>query len=138
VVRPSERYPTIEVRVFDAQLDGRTSSALAALVRGLVVSPADGREDETLAPELLDAAHWHAARDGLGGDLLDPRDGRLRPATEVVEGLLAAAGAGLAEHDDTDLVHDAVALLLAAGNGATRQRRALAQGGTAALTALIS
>ncbi|MFJ3394910.1 carboxylate-amine ligase [Leifsonia aquatica] len=139
VVRPSERYPTIEVRAFDAQLDGTTSSALAALVRGLVVSPPpDATAPVALPPELLDAAHWHAARDGLGGELLDPRDGRLHPATEVVAGLLAAAGPGLAEHDDIDLVRDAVALLLADGNGATRQRRALAQGGTAGLAALIS
>lgn len=139
VVRPSERFPTVEVRVFDAQLDGATSAAFAALVRGLVVSPPDddGRA-AALAPELLDAAHWHAARDGLGGDLLDPRDGGLRPAPEVAAALLAAAGPGLAEHGDTDLVRDAVARVLTDGNGATRQRRALARGGTAGLAALIS
>lgn len=138
VVRPSERYPTIEVRVFDAQLDGATSAGLAALVRGLVTSPPDDAGEGAPEPELLDAAHWHAARDGLGSDLLDPRDGRLHAATEVVAGLRAAAGPGLAEHDDSGFVHDAVALLLADGNGATRQRRAFARGGTAGLSALIS
>ncbi|MFF2050590.1 YbdK family carboxylate-amine ligase [Leifsonia sp. NPDC058194] len=139
VVRPSERYPTVEVRVFDAQLDGVTSTALAALVRGLVTTPPEGDVDLLpLSPELLDAAHWHAARDGLGGELVNPLDGRLRPAPEVVEALLAQARPGLVEHGDASLVAAAVARLLSDGNGATRQRRALAQGGTSGLADLVS
>lgn len=131
IVRPSERYPTIEVRAFDAQLDGETSVALAALVRGLVTSPSSiGVPPD---PELLDAAHWHAARDGLSGELLDPQSARLRPAAEVVASLRAAAAPGLDAHGEADRVDGALQRLLADGNGATRQRRAIARGGISEL-----
>lgn len=139
IVRPSERYPTVEVRVFDAQLDAQTSVALAALVRGLVTSASSPLTPRApLAPELLDAAHWHAARDGLGGELLDPHSGRLRPAADVVRSLLAEASEGLDEHGDTTLVTDALVRLLAEGNGASRQRRANRRDGVAGLARLFT
>ena len=137
VVRPSERYPTVEVRVFDAQLDVETSVALAALVRGLVGSPADTSGSAPAEPELLDSALWHAARNGLGADLVDPRTGRLRRAEDVVYALLREASAGLAEHDDGEPTGVAVERILSNGNGARRQRLAMAQGGVAALAELI-
>ncbi|MEO7015360.1 MAG: YbdK family carboxylate-amine ligase, partial [Leifsonia sp.] len=138
VVRPSERYPTVEVRVFDAQLDAETSAALAALVRGLGVSPPTKDAQRTPAePELLDSALWHAARNGLGSDLLDPSGRRLRPAPEVVHALRNEAAAGLTEHGEVELVGAVVERILSEGNGATRQRRALARGGTRGLADLI-
>jgi carboxylate-amine ligase len=141
VARPSERFPTVEVRVFDAQLDARTSVALAALVRGLVGSGGlvdSGAGGELLAEqELLDAALWHAARDGLGGELVDPRTGTLRPAATVVEALVERAGAGLERHGDTAEVAAVIADVLAEGNGATRQRRAFASDGVAGLAELV-
>ncbi|MFF1878401.1 YbdK family carboxylate-amine ligase [Leifsonia sp. NPDC058230] len=135
VVRPSARYPTVEVRVFDAQLDAVSSVALAALVRGLVVT--EPRTEPPLAdPELLDSALWHAARNGLSGELLQPCTGRLQPAAVVVATLLDEAARGLAEHGDTELVESTVDRILSTGNGATRQRQAFARGGVAALSEL--
>ncbi|WP_431279384.1 carboxylate-amine ligase [Leifsonia poae] len=137
VVRPSDRFPTIEVRVFDAQLRPETSVALAALIRGLVVSE-PVRDLPVGEPELLDAGLWHAARNGLASDLVDPSTGSLSSAAEVVEALLRDASAGLAEHGDEELVASTVERILSDGNGATQQRRALDQGGTAALAELIA
>jgi carboxylate-amine ligase len=135
------------VRVFDAQLDARTSVALAALVRGLVGSgervgsgevAGSGAGGELLAEqELLDAALWHAARDGLSGELVDPRTGTLRPAATVVEALVERAAAGLERHGDAAEVAAVIADLLAEGNGATRQRRAFASDGVAGLAELV-
>ncbi len=137
VVRPSERYPTVEVRLFDAQLDAETSVAFAALVRGLVVTQTDATRNFGAEPELLDSALWHAARNGLGGDLVDPGSLRLRPAADVVHALLRDASAGLGEHGDAERAGAAVERILSHGNGATRQRRAIARGGTAALAELM-
>ncbi|WP_460631424.1 carboxylate-amine ligase [Leifsonia lichenia] len=141
VVRPSERYPTVEVRVFDAQLDPETSVALASVVRGLVVASARRQQEVDAAAieaELLDSALWHAARNGLASDLLDPRDGELADARTVVHAVLEAAAGGLAEHDDTAVASAAVDRILREGNGATRQRAAMDQGGMRGLTAAIS
>jgi carboxylate-amine ligase len=138
VARPSERYPTIEVRVFDAQLDASTSVALATLVRGIVRSPPpDAARDPHTQSELLDSALWHAARNGLGADLVDPRDGRLRPAEQVAQALLQEASPGLAEHDDLESAGTAVERILSQGNGASRQRAALHRGGVPVLAELI-
>lgn len=126
MVRPSSRYPTVEVRVFDAQLDPRTTVGFAALTRGLVRSA--GPELQASA-EMLDAALWHAARNGISADLVDPRTCRLERAGAVVEALVEAAAPGMAERGDGDLVRGVVRDILEHGNGATRQRRALASGG---------
>jgi carboxylate-amine ligase len=136
VVRPSARYPTVEVRVFDAQLDAVSSVALAALVRGLVVTP-PRTELPDADPELLDSALWHAARDGLSGELLEPRTARLQPAASVVATLLDEAASGLVEHGDSELVESTVDRILTTGNGATQQRRAFAGGGVSALSDVI-
>lgn len=135
VVRPSERYPTVEVRVFDAQLDAGTSAALAAIVRGLVSSPP--AELPPAEPELLDSAFWHAARNGLSNDLVDPRSGRLNDAAKVAHTLVDHASAGLSVHDDLESAGAAVERILSNGNGATQQRRAMQRGGTKALAELI-
>ena len=134
VVRLSEKYPTLEVRIFDAQLDARTSSALAVLVRGIVE-----RDDDTgsLEAELLDVAYWHAARFGLAGDLFDPRTGRLRPAHDVVHALLDAAAPSLADPEDAACVGSVVRRILEGGNGSARQRQAYRLGGSPALAELL-
>lgn len=135
VVRPSERFPTVETRVFDAQLDVGHSVALAVLLRAVLAA------DPTipsLTPELLDAAYWHAARDGLDGDLLDPVRGDLRGAKEVVGELLGVAGPGLDREGDAALVQESVERILNEGNGATHQRRARRCGGVPGLAERVN
>lgn len=137
VARPSEHFPTVEVRVFDAQLDAETSVALAALVRGLVTSD-DHVAAPAPAPELIDAALWHAARDGLDGDLVDARDGSIRPAAAVVQALIDAASTGLADHGDEECVRATVERVLREGNGATSQRDAVTGRALEKLAAVVA
>ncbi|EGX55626.1 carboxylate-amine ligase [Streptomyces zinciresistens K42] len=91
LARLSARYPTIEVRCLDVQLSVDDAVPLAGLVRALVTTElaaaAAGEPAPDLAPELLRAALWHAARHGAGGTLVGP-DGDSRPAREVLDALL--------------------------------------------------
>jgi carboxylate-amine ligase len=133
--RPSERFPTVEIRVCDAQLNADATVALAALVRGLVSS--EHAAESAIPPELLDASLWHAARDGLSGDLVDPRTSLLSQAESVVEACVEAAAPGLELHGDAVEVASAVAEILSTGNGANRQRLAYRRGGLAGLASLL-
>lgn len=139
--RLSERYPTVEVRVADAQLDVGQALLLAAVVRGVaqvsLVEAERGTPPLSVAPELLDAALWHAARDGTRSLLLDPATGELRPAREVVGSLLRHIAGALEAEGDTDRVREALARHWRRGTGADRQRSAFRRGGREALGALI-
>ncbi|OBB91059.1 glutamate--cysteine ligase [Mycobacterium sp. 852002-30065_SCH5024008] len=128
-VRPSENFPTIEVRVADVPATVAETVLLATLVRAAVMTAleARGREDEPgrLPPAALRAAYWKAAHDGLAGRTLDLIHGggavsardqlgalvqRVRPALET-----------LGEYDRVVGELDRVAMQ---GNGAMRQLRA--------------
>ena len=143
-VRLSERNPTVEVRVADVAPDVPGAAAFAGLVRGLVVEAfADGRAGRPCPDPpaaLLRAASWQAARSGLDGELPVPSslaDGtvRMEPAASVLRELAARC----ADHvgADGDLLVDLVGSVLKRGNGAQRQREALARGGLPALVRLV-
>lgn len=135
LVRSSERYPTIEFRIFDAQLTATDAVDLALVCRSLVSALAEAdRATASVPPERLDAALWHAARDGLEGELLHPATGALAPAREVLEALLTLILS--ASGGDADAVNAGVERMLRIGTGAQRQRAALAEGGTARLRRL--
>ncbi len=125
-VRPSARLPTLEFRLADVCTDLDDAVLHAALARSLVrVLAARARRPDPvpqLRPELLRAARWRAARDGLGGSLLDPVSGGLVPARAAVERLLAELSGDLAEHGEEDEVRDLVHRLFARGTSAARQR----------------
>ncbi|MCP2637917.1 YbdK family carboxylate-amine ligase [Microbacterium sp. HD4P20] len=133
-VRLSARYPTVEVRVFDAQLDPRSSVALAAITRALVASAdlptaPETRHRLSAAMDLTDAALWHAARFGVSATLVHPFSGRVVPAREVVRALDERIRPHLADRAEGELVDEFVRRTIRDGPGATRQRRA----GTAGL-----
>jgi carboxylate-amine ligase len=127
-VRPSDNYPTLEFRVCDVVLSVDHAVALAGLIRGLVVqySSETGTSSTELRHELLRAASWRAARSGLSGDLIDPLDGSAKPARRAVEDLLDFVTPALDGLGDTRRVQRSVSQILEGGNGADRQRRALA------------
>lgn len=128
-VRLSSRYPTIEVRVCDAQLDPRRAVALAVLIRALVDDLADSPPPPPAAFEPLDAALWHAARHGLSADLVHPLRGTLEPAA----GILHEIGCRVLPHlsgEDGMLVQE---LLSTTVTGSDLQREAHAGGRLAAL-----
>lgn len=131
MMRLAERYPTLELRLFDAQLRGREAVAAALLSRALVDAAAAGLLPHAPAaarPELVDAAVWHAARHGLDDGLLHPETGELAPAWTVVERMLAHAAPALEASGDRALVDGAVARIRREGTGAERQRAALSEG----------
>lgn len=125
-VRPSARYPTLEVRVCDAVPLLDDAVTLAGLARALVVTATRQVGDGTVLPrpELVRAARWRAARSGLAGVLVDPRDARARPAREVVAALLEHLGPVLDELGDRAAVTAGVDSILRRGTSADRQRAA--------------
>ncbi|MFE9477480.1 glutamate--cysteine ligase [Streptomyces spororaveus] len=139
--RLSERYPTIEVRCCDVQLEADDAVMLAGVVRGLVAT-AIAEEKAGVAPalcrpEILQAATWHAARHGITTTLVDPK-GRLRSSGDVLYALLQHIGPALEENGDHREVTSLVHRLLQQGTSADRQRRALAEAGLPAVAALIT
>ncbi|MBV1854204.1 carboxylate-amine ligase [Catellatospora tritici] len=127
-VRPSASHPTLEVRVADVPITAEESALYAALVRALV-SYLSARVDEGAASpqipgELMRTAYWRAARDGLCGDGVDLRTGRLTPAFELVDRLLAEIGPVLAANGDAETVTGWLTSLRRGGIGAQRQRAA--------------
>lgn len=144
-VRLSERYPTVEIRVADVQLDVETAVVLAGVIRALVViALAEHRADgmlpvsQAVPLEVLRAATWRAARDGLAGQLADLRAGGVLPAARAIERLLEYVDDALAAAGDQEVVSAGLRRVLERGTGAQAQRSALADGGDAALIDLIT
>lgn len=135
-VRLSERFPTVEIRVFDAQLDPADSLFAAALCRGIVRAD-DGRAS---FGELdgIDASLWMAARRGMDARIVDPTTGAVAPAWDVADRMLHTIAPVLAEHGDEEFVRERLARLHVEGTGAERQRRAFAAGGIGALRRLLA
>lgn len=134
--RLSQHYPTIEVRVSDAQLQARDSVLLAALVRGLVTTVLADQDPPPQEPEMLDAGLWQAARYGLEGRLMG-LDGVSRPAQEQVGALLAYIRPALEDTADLPYVLEGLERLAATGTGAARQRAAVTREGWSGLAGLF-
>ncbi|WP_350351356.1 YbdK family carboxylate-amine ligase [Microbacterium sp. A8/3-1] len=134
-VRLSERFPTVEVRVFDAQLEPEDSVFAALLCRALLLS-----DDRSLHGDRLDgidASLWTAARSGMDARIIDPTTGEAADAWVVVDRMLAAGTPALQEFGDEEFVSEHLARLRVDGTGAARQRRALETDGTRGLAALL-
>jgi carboxylate-amine ligase len=129
-IRPSTHLPTIEVRVSDIPLTVDETVLLATLVRALtMIALEDGSRGPKLEPEVLRAAYWLAARDGVTGDGLDVLRAESMPMAEVLELLRRHAEPALQELGAAELVADGIRGALTDGNGAIKQRKALREGG---------
>ncbi|CAM5293508.1 putative glutamate--cysteine ligase 2 [Streptomyces avidinii] len=139
--RLSDRYPTIEVRCLDVQLRADDAVMLAGIVRALVATALAeekaGAPPALLAPELLHAGTWHAARHGLNGTLVDPL-GRPQSSGDVLYGLLRHITPALEDAGDLRGVSALVHRLLQVGTPADRQRQALAEAGLPGLIDLVT
>lgn len=122
-VRPSSRWPTVEFRLADVCTDLDAAVLHAALVRSLVrvLADRDGPVPE-VRPELLRAARWRAARDGLGGELFDPVRGEPVGARDAVGALVAELADDLRAHGEEDDVAAMLDRLWRRGTSAARQR----------------
>ncbi|MFF8816895.1 YbdK family carboxylate-amine ligase [Leucobacter sp. NPDC015123] len=144
VARLSARYPTVELRVADVQLNPRHAVAFALIVRALVTTIAAAPNDDPqlsgcgIDADEVNVSLWFAARDGLTRTLVDPLDCREVAATDWLDELVGAILPALDEAGDTERVREYVADLKANGVPADAQRRALAAGGIAQLLELFA
>ncbi len=123
-VRLSRELPTVEVRVADVCTDVEDALLVAAVARALVDTAArearEGVEPATPRVEVKRAASWRASRHGLGNELVDPREHRLRPADEVLVRVVETLGESLEAAGDLDWVGER--LRSTPPRGARRQR----------------
>ncbi|MGW9158131.1 carboxylate-amine ligase [Microbacterium sp. NPDC055665] len=134
-VRISDRYPTVEVRVFDAQLTPEESVLAALLSRAIVLT--DDQPPAMIGADVIDASLWTAARRGMDARVIDPTTGEVDDARTVAERMQAVIAPALRRLGDEERVRDGLARLRSAGTGASRQRRSVAQDGTAGLARLL-
>ena len=91
-VRPHLNFPTVEIRICDAQPELAESQSLAALAMSLAARLArahDEGEPVALHPHrLIEENMWRAIRHGLSGELIDLDRGDVVPARERLERLI--------------------------------------------------
>jgi carboxylate-amine ligase len=91
-VRPHLAFPTVGIRICDAQPDIAESRALAALCYALTARVAraldDGEPLPNLPNRLLEENFWRAIRHGLAGELIDFDRGEPVPARARLEQLV--------------------------------------------------
>jgi glutamate---cysteine ligase / carboxylate-amine ligase len=127
-VRPHLGFPTVEIRIADAQPDLAEARSLAAFAYSLAVRIAHALDEGEPLPNhphrLIEENLWRAIRYGLSGELIDLETGDVRPARAHLERLLdwvapAAEEIGAAQH-----------LAIPAANAAERQIARHAEGAT--------
>jgi carboxylate-amine ligase len=127
-VRPHLAYPTVEIRICDAQPDLAEAQSLAAVIYTLAARLArahdDGEPIELLPHRLIEENMWRAIRYGLSGELIDLGTGDVRPARAHLERLLEWI------QPTADELGTGHLLTIPAANAAERQRARHAQGAT--------
>src|ERR687887_190986 len=92
-VRPHLAFPTVEIRICDAEPDLAEARALAAFGYALAVRIAHAVDDGEPLPSyphrLIEENLWRAIRHGLSGELIDLASGRVRPARASLEEIYA-------------------------------------------------
>ena len=91
-IRPHGDLGTLEIRVFDAQIDARRIAQIASFARALVVTAADPKMPDTAFPARL--PHWmeldnhfRACKSGLGAEIIVSDSGDTKPMLHVIEQL---------------------------------------------------
>jgi carboxylate-amine ligase len=91
-VRPHLAFPTVEIRICDAQPDLEEARSLAALCYGLTARIARALDEGEPLPDfphrLIEENFWRATRYGLAGELIDLATGDVRPARAHLERLI--------------------------------------------------
>ena len=127
-VRPHLAFPTVEIRICDAQPDLEEARSLAALCYGLTARIARALDEGEPLPDfphrLIEENFWRATRYGLAGELIDLGSGDVRPARAHLERLIewiapVAEELGAAQY-----------LAVPAANSAERQIAQHAEGAT--------
>jgi carboxylate-amine ligase len=125
-VRPHLAYPTVEIRICDAQPDLAEAQSLAALIYTLAARLARAHDEaepiELLPNRLIEENLWRAIRHGLEGDFIDLATGDVRPTRAHLERLVDWVSPVADELGTTSL------LAIPAANAAERQRARHDQG----------
>jgi len=91
-IRPSARYPTLEVRIADICTDMRDAVAIAALyqclLRMLWRLKTNNQRWRQYATMLITENRWHAQRYGLDEGLVDFGKGKIVPCADLIEELV--------------------------------------------------
>jgi carboxylate-amine ligase len=93
-IRPHLAFPTVELRIMDAQPDLGDARALAALSYALTVRTAQALDEGEPLPlplpphRLIEENFWRAIRHGLGGDFIDLETGELVDKRKRLEQLI--------------------------------------------------
>jgi carboxylate-amine ligase len=91
-VRPHLAFPTVEIRICDAQPDVAEARSLSALCYALTarLARAVDEGEELVQPprRMIEENLWRAIRFGLSGELLDPGTYEVRPARAELERLV--------------------------------------------------
>jgi carboxylate-amine ligase len=91
-VRPHLAFPTVEIRICDAQPDLAEARSLAALCHALTVRLAQAIDAGEPLPDhprrLIEENLWRAIRYGLSGELIDLSTGEVRSARAHLERLV--------------------------------------------------
>jgi carboxylate-amine ligase len=91
-VRPHLQFPTVEVRICDAQPEVAEARSLAALIYSLTARIARALDEGEPLPSwphrLLEENLWRAIRHGLSGELIDFERGESIPARARIEQLV--------------------------------------------------
>ncbi len=92
-VRPHLAFPTVEIRIADAQPRVEEAQSLAALAYALAARIARAVDDGEPLPDhshrMIEENLWRAIRNGLSGELIDLATLRVRPARAAIEELVA-------------------------------------------------
>lgn len=82
-IRPSTRFPTLELRIADSCPSAADAAMVAALyqalVRFLVRRPSFGRDWRPHYWPIIEENRWRALRYGTDASFIDPRNGRAKP-----------------------------------------------------------
>lgn len=128
-VRPSNKFPTVEIRVADVPATAAETVLLATVARAAVMTALAAEQAGAPVPRIDDhvlrAAYWKAAHDGLDGQSIDVIEGwATGPTPRVLAKWLRLLQPALVELGDDEWVHAELGRLLREGNGAMRQRMA--------------
>ena len=125
----SDHLPTVEIRISDVPATVEETMTLATLVQALVGTASAAITKGEAAPavdhELLRAACWRAARDGLDGRSLDVESVRLLTAHQAVRQLVDHVEPALTAFGEFEQVTASLDKVFSNGNGAIVQRRQL-------------
>jgi glutamate---cysteine ligase / carboxylate-amine ligase len=127
-VRPHLAFPTVEIRICDAEPDLAEAQSLAALIYTLTARLArahdEGEPIELLPNRLIEENLWRSIRYGLSGEMIDLTSGDVRPARAHLERLVEWV---LPVAEELGTAH---LLAIPSANAAERQRARHEQGAT--------